>query len=1068
MSSKSSRPRIKRPTTPAVRPTRPARRSVPAPPSSAFVLSNSEIEEALQTGAHADLLTNYFGEATYAELTQLAQTTLHRGKRGSPNVQRVLLLPGIMGSKLGFPDGGLFGLDDVVWLDPKDIVLGTLRQLSLGTGGSGKIRPLGVILLYYLMLKLRLKGQDFDVEFWDYDWRQDLETLGGRLARHLQAQKDQVHIVAHSMGGLVARAAIHQGAGDRVDRLVMLGTPNHGSFLPTQALRATLDTVRKLAALDPVHTAEELCSKVFNTFPSLYQLLPPPDKFDAVDVYDPAVWPQEGESTPQPDPRLLRRARTTQELLAPATGRFHLIAGVNQDTVTDLALREGAFEYTETRAGDGTVPLKFAELSGASTHYIEESHGSLPNNARVAAATADLLRSGETDQLSTTWSPTRAMVKRTVTEAQLRAAVPDEKPVRGAVVPPPPPAQVRELLDRFLSGTAKDAPGVVPVIDEAVAAAAAEETQLQFGRLVVGRRSQHQLDICLARGDITQASARALVLGLFREVTPAGAAAAVDARMEGAISEVMARRMFAGNVGEVFMLPTSRHLLRAENVLFAGLGAFDTFRLETLELVAENTIRTLIRANVEDLATVLLGVGSGQDAGLVLKHLLRGFIAGLVDADRGHRFRRVIICEYDRDRFAVLQAELYRLAGTPLFRDVEVTFDQEEWPEPALVSSTGRGMLTLGRLAPNYLMVRQEAEVKASGSKLIPTGKLIVRSALLTSGAKATVLNGEKRLAAAELEKLLAEIEESKFTPAYLPKFGWRLGELLLADEVLAVLPRLLQQPLVVVHDQEASRVPWETLSFGTQGELAPALEGGVSRRYLADNLSVAKWLEARRQQPKLEVLLVVNPNAGTPDSLPGAEEEGKRVMALLENQAAVNVTRVAGAEATLRRLRDEFCSGRYDIVHYAGHAQFQPGSPAHSGLLTSDYQVLSGVQLSALGSLPNLVVFNACESARVRKTAAARREIPIAEKIQRNVGLAESLLRGGIANYVGTYWPVGDDGAKEFADVFYTALLRGRSLGEAMLAGRRAIKSLTGAKATVDWADYVHYGDHNFTLKQG
>ena len=84
----------------------------------------------------------------------------------------------------------------------------------------------------------------------------------------------------------------------------------------------------------------------------------------------------------------------------------------------------------------------------------------------------------------------------------------------------------------------------------------------------------------------------------------------------------------------------------------------------------------------------------------------------------------------------------------------------------------------------------------------------------------------------------------------------------------------------------------------------------------------MAKWLEVRRQQPKLEVLLVVNPNEGTPDSLEGAEKEGKRVMELLERQPAVNITRVAGAEATLRRLRDEFCSGRYDIVHYAGHAQ--------------------------------------------------------------------------------------------------------------------------------------------------
>ena len=54
-------------------------------------------------------------------------------------------------------------------------------------------------------------------------------------------------------------------------------------------------------------------------------------------------------------------------------------------------------------------------------------------------------------------------------------------------------------------------------------------------------------------------------------------------------------------------------------------------------------------------------------------------------------------------------------------------------------------------------------------------------------------------------------------------------------------------------------------------------------------------------------------------------------------------------------------------------------------------------------------MVFNACESARTRNPRAH-----IRAKVDRNMGLAESLLRGGVANYIGTYWPVGGCGGSD------------------------------------------------------
>ena len=71
--------------------------------------------------------------------------------------------------------------------------------------------------------------------------------------------------------------------------------------------------------------------------------------------------------------------------------------------------------------------------------------------------------------------------------------------------------------------------------------------------------------------------------------------------------------------------------------------------------------------------------------------------------------------------------------------------------------------------------------------------------------------------------------------------------------------------------------------------------------------------------------------------------------------------------------------------------------------------------------------------------------------------------MRGGIANYMSTNWPVGDAAAETFATTFYTSVLGGRPIGEAILAGRKKVNE----SKSRDWADYVLYGNYDFVLKQ-
>ena len=162
--------------------------------------------------------------------------------------RRVYVLPGIMGSQLGFVRGGQRP-NDILWLDPIDINFGRLIELKLP--GNPRIVALGAMSYTYLKLTLSLRKAGFDAVLLDYDWRHDLATLGKLLAERIAADgHEQVALLGHSMGGLVARAALTHAAGAQVSQLVMLGTPNHGSVGAVQALRGTYSVVRKLAMLD--------------------------------------------------------------------------------------------------------------------------------------------------------------------------------------------------------------------------------------------------------------------------------------------------------------------------------------------------------------------------------------------------------------------------------------------------------------------------------------------------------------------------------------------------------------------------------------------------------------------------------------------------------------------------------------------------------------------------------------------------------------------------------------------------------------------------------------------------
>ena len=373
--------------------------------------SDTQVEHWLASGEHRDELIAYFGPGEFRALASLARRAQRR--RLPQRAMCVLVVPGIMGSLLGLRRRPPLP-HDILWIDPIDIHLGRLAWLRMPD--AAPIVPLGVVLFSYLRLKLYLRVRGFDAEFHDYDWRLPVLESGRALAARLQTLRaTPVAIVAHSMGGLVSRAALALPGTSHVERVVLLGTPNSGSFAAVQALRGTYAVVRKVARLDTA-SAETLAADVFNTFPSLYDLLPRGVCAGAVDLFDAGAWPSGG---PRPGATLLQAARAAHQQLASADERFTVVAGVGAETVTAVARRREDFVYTLTRYGDGTVPVESAELAGAPSTYARVAHSDLTRDPVVAAAIVDLLERGSTTRLPGHWS-SASRARARVSDAQLR------------------------------------------------------------------------------------------------------------------------------------------------------------------------------------------------------------------------------------------------------------------------------------------------------------------------------------------------------------------------------------------------------------------------------------------------------------------------------------------------------------------------------------------------------------------------------------------------------------------------------------------------------------------------
>jgi CHAT domain-containing protein len=291
--------------------------------------------------------------------------------------------------------------------------------------------------------------------------------------------------------------------------------------------------------------------------------------------------------------------------------------------------------------------------------------------------------------------------------------------------------------------------------------------------------------------------------------------------------------------------------------------------------------------------------------------------------------------------------------------------------------------------------------------------------------------------------KVTREILES------LKKSGQVLFDLLVPSKAREKLSSTEARNLILYVDDKLVHIPWELLFDGRQFLCRRFAMGRIVRTRQAPTA-----LSSRAPKAPFKVLVVADPRG----DLDASYREGTEIRNFLDEKRDVFhvdfKSHPVDVSFVKKNLRD------YDIVHYAGHAEYNSENPSESGWLLKDAR-LKASEISAMGGLqpmPSLVFSNACQSGHSGEWRIGE------EDEQQIFGLANAYLLSGVQHYIGTFWEILDEPSSQFAKLFYGFLSQGESVGEAVRKARERLIEAHGEE-TIVWAGYMLYGDPTFVF---
>ncbi|MEO8079481.1 MAG: CHAT domain-containing protein [Caldimonas sp.] len=970
----------------------------------------------------------------------------------------VFVIPGILGSNLK-RDG------ERIWVGFRFI--NGLKSLAWDPATAARVESDGPIESVYGALMARL-ADSHDVVPFAFDWRRPIEDEGRRLADAVDAALEArsasgqpVRILAHSMGGLVARAMALERpetwrrllARDGA-RLLMLGTPNGGSWSPMQTLSGDDNFGNALAAFGSLFD-DAGGRAAMAGMPGFLQL--------QADLLDPAlgldraaswqrlaeqdmarlaersIWHLEGAqqiiyqwgAPPQAvlDQAVALRRRLDDQAAALGADaqKMLLVVGHAPFTPCGFTFGDDGLEYLDTPdGGDGRVPLASALLPGVRTWKLDASHGDLPSAAKAFEAYVQLLRDGETqllDRVEEAGAATRSGgaggLRATATAALVRS-----RPSHG-LLGSRPPSSAAEML----GGSAR--PGA--------------------GR---GTTAGAALHVVVLNGDLKFVH-QALVVGHYRSIVLSGTEGVVDRLVGHAMSRSLAAGLYPDAPGTHQTFGNVRKdpnnvlaMARPLAVVVAGLGEEGKLRAVDLAYtVRQATIAYAQRLAEQpqgapaefELASTLMGSGgTGISAGTSAQLIAQGvYEANKKLAENGWpQVGRLLLVEFYLDR------------ASDAWRALEV----QATAAPGQLKLLGPVQSGAGALKRSL-----DSSYRGSAYDLVSVvagapegGEATIAYTLDTRRARTEVRAQQTQ--GSLVRELVAKASNDANRDSQI---GRTLFDLLVPVEMEPFLGGTSE--MVIELDGETSGIPWELL------DTAAGQSAGTDPRPWAIRSKLLRKLRTRefRAQPSdanadCGVFVVGEPlvDDSRYPPLPGARAEASAVAACLGSGAAgVDARQIraltSGADDA-RTIINALFERPYRIVHIAGHGE--PG--ARGGVVLSGGTFLGPAEVKAMRTVPELVFLNCCH-------LAARDVNTVLQRYDRAAfaaNIAEALIEIGVRCVVAAGWAVEDEPAEVFATTFYKVLLGGGRFIDAVAAARGAAWQEHRDGNT--WAAYQCYGD--------
>ncbi|HEB68162.1 MAG TPA: CHAT domain-containing protein, partial [Desulfobulbus sp.] len=954
------------------------------------------------------------------------------GPAQTEDMPTVFVLPGITGSYLSIAG-------DRIWIDFFDLVRGRFTDLRITARNVEARQPVPSVygdLIDYL-------GKSHIVIPYGYDWRKSVLETGLALGRAVEKQLDSstrpVRILAHSMGGLVTRAMMSRcpQTWERMrnregSRILMLGTPNRGSYSIPRIFARQERMIQTLALADLRHDQDQLLD-VLRKFPGILELLPVDDN-GRMELND-ELWDKFktifGRQWKRPTETALNKARKTWRQLFkveldPEVVSY--VAGHAETTPISVRVEESGpgsreVRFTATTRGDGRVPWETGIPKGINHWFVNAVHGDIPDYRPAYKAFVQILETG-----STTLLATQPPVARGLDEEQILP------PDRVDIFP-----DQRQLL---AAGMGKDIHG--------------------------GRRkrpARAPLQVSVIHGNLCFARSP-LAVGHYQGDTIVSAEAALDERLDHRLSRRQRRGVYPGP------LMTSEILLGDEDDNFPGAvivglgivgdltpgGLTRCFRDAVIRFGLICREKKVFRNQPIALSTLLIGTGARRlsvrdSVTAVLRAVLQAntVLAGPAD-NADLTISRLDFIELYEDIAIDAQYALLECRQNIEFVDT-VTCEQ--------TITEGDG----GRTRAHFIedaqwWQRLRIEGTADGG---------LKYTAFSDRARA-----DMRIQPLQRQSIEPFLKELTTQTSASKNAGRVLFELMVPAELKGQAAE--NRRLVLVVDATAASYPWELMEYaGREGNQALAIKTGMIRQLATRNIVPAHICS------DLNALVAGDPFSGSNSrfpELPGAQEEAREVARVFE-QGGVEIR---GENLLIRKTGVEILSrlmtGRFGILHLAGHGVVdyevpeegparENGNPEQkksrriTGMVIGDNQFLTPMEIRQMPVTPAFVFINCCYLGKIK----GGQEQYMEKRYQLAANLAGQLIEQGVKAVVAAGWAVNDGAARTFARTFYTVFLQGRSFGDAVKEARATTRRRHPTVNT--WGAYQCYGDPGYSITE-